>query len=810
MQDEKKTKKELITELEELRKLNEKLENKQKKIIKKQDEAFSRVSEKYRHYDYLNNLYSTISDGIIVSEINGKIVQVNNAIVNMLGYTEDDIIGKHAADFIPEGFKPGTMLDDLYEKGFVENYESKWQSSDGSVIAIECNITIIKNSDGEIEGAVSAVRDITNRIKRDNALKESEERFQSIAESLTDALYTTDSNGDIIYINSAALRMFGYEKDELLNKSFLRLLPSDKEESYLDEFGGYLKEEAPSIFEKEFKSLGVKKDGTVFPIDVSVSNWKIRDDVYFSAVTRDITKRVETEKENIEGRDFLENLFFTIPDGLAVTDVEGKIVKVNSALVNMLGYTEQELTAMAGPDLIPKGYETRLPVVELFEHGFVKNYETMWQKKNCAVLPLDMNISLIKNIEGDVTGSVASIRDVTERKRMEADKEALEARLRQGQKMEAIGTLAGGIAHDFNNILSAVMGYTELSLDDVPEESRPYSTMNEVLIASRRARDLVDQILAFSRHSEHDNVLMKLSPLIKETVRFLKATLPSTIKVRTIFDAQYDTVLSDPTKIHQVIMNLSTNSAYAMREKGGELLISLTDKFIREEEVDKFEDVLPGNHIVLSVSDNGVGIAPDVMCRIFNPFFTTKPPGEGSGMGLSVVHGIVKSCTGDIRFESKLGKGAVFSVYLPVAEESNVMVSSATFEPIPTGDERILLVDDEITVANMMGEMLGRLGYRVTVVNNSPEALHVFKKEPYSFDLVLTDQTMPDLTGVQLAEEVLRINRDIPVILCTGFSESVSDKLAKARGICAYLMKPVSKADLANAVRQAIEGKTEE
>jgi len=811
MQDEKKTKKELIKELEELRKINEKLANEQEIKMKKQNGALLHEDESERRCqnDFLNTIFETMSDGIIVSDMNGQIIQINEAVVNLLGYSENYIIGKHSADFVPEGYLPDLLLDDLFEKGFVENYESKWQRGDGSVLFIECNITIIKNSEGKIEGAVSAVRDVTKRIERDFELKESQVRFQAIAESLSDALYTTDYNGDILYINNAALKMFGYEKDELLNKSFLKLLPANKAEGYLKVWEEYFNEDNPSAFEREFKSMGVRKDGSVFPVDVSVSTWKIRGEFFFSAVTRDVSERLETEKENIEGRDFLENIFFTIPDGLAVTDIEGKIIKVNTAVVNMLGYSEQELTTMSGTDLIPKGYETPPLVEELFEQGFIKNYETMWQRKDGTVFPLDMNISLIKDLDGRVTGSVASIRDVTERKRMEAEKETLEARLRQVQKMEAIGTLAGGIAHDFNNILSAVMGYTELSLDDVPEGSRPYLTMNEVLTASRRARDLVDQILAFSRQSEHDNVSLKITPLIKESVRFLKATLPATIRVRTGFDALYDTVLSDPTKIHQVIMNLSTNAAYAMRAKGGELFISLSDKVIQEDDINKYEGLLPGDYIVLSVSDNGVGISPDVMCRIFNPFFTTKPPGEGSGMGLSVVHGIVKSCKGDIKFESKIGKGSIFSVYLPIVAELNNTGFSESSELIPTGDESILLVDDEVSVANMMSQILGRLGYEVTIVNDSRNALNLFKKDSSSFDLVITDQTMPDMTGIQLVEEVLMINPDIPIILCTGFSESVSEELAKSLGVRKYLVKPVLKVDLANAVRQAIEGKPE-
>jgi CheY-like chemotaxis protein len=374
------------------------------------------------------------------------------------------------------------------------------------------------------------------------------------------------------------------------------------------------------------------------------------------------------------------------------------------------------------------------------------------------------------------------------------------------QKMEAIGTLAGGIAHDFNNLLNPIFINTELVLLDAPLEERMRQYLQMVLQAAERGRNLVKQIITFSRQKEQERKPLKAEPLIKEALKFLRASLPSTVEIRQNIQRETGFILADPTQIHQVIMNLCSNAAYAMREKGGVLEVSLAEVEVDSDMALRYPDFKPGPYLRLTVTDTGAGMTLEVMDRAFDPFFTTKKPGEGSGMGLSVVHGIVKNYGGTITVYSEVGKGSTFNIFFPrvKAEGSPTDVSP---RPLATGEGRVLLVDDEEAQVESVRNMLERMGYRVVAKTDSREALALFRQNPRLFDLVVTDQTMPQMTGVKLAEELLRIRPDLPVILCTGFSETVDANAAKASGICQFLMKPFSVREMAETIRRALEKK---
>jgi signal transduction histidine kinase/CheY-like chemotaxis protein len=393
--------------------------------------------------------------------------------------------------------------------------------------------------------------------------------------------------------------------------------------------------------------------------------------------------------------------------------------------------------------------------------------------------------------------------DITKRRTAEKETKNLEAQLRKAQKMEAIGTLAGGIAHDFNNILSAVFGYTEMALDKASEGTTLQGYMREVLTAGHRARDLVKQILAFSRQAEQEVLPVQVKLIAKEVIRLLRASLPTTIEIRRNFQNE-QAVLADPTQIYQVLMNLCTNAGHAMRKKGGILEISLTNVELDTEFVGKHPGLEPGPYLRLTVDDSGLGMPADVMERIFDPYFTTKVKGGGTGLGLAVVHGIVKDRGGTITVDSEPGKGATFHVYLPVIE-GKAKPAAKTNLPLALGDEHILFIDDEEAIAELGKEMLERCGYKVTTLTSGIEALELFKARPDKFDLVITDLTMPNMTGKELAKEVLHDRPQIPVILCTGFSEMITEKSAKAMGIRAFLMKPLTMHDLAGTVRKLLD-----
>jgi PAS domain S-box-containing protein len=410
---------------------------------------------------------------------------------------------------------------------------------------------------------------------------------------------------------------------------------------------------------------------------------------------------------------------------------------------------------------------------------------------------------------GNVEYLICTAHDITKRKRAEKEKKKLEARLRQAEKMQAIGTLAGGIAHDFNNILGVIMGYTELTLLDVPEGTKMYSNLDQVLKASERARDLVKQILAFSRQSEQEREPVQLGSIVKEALKMLRRSLPTTIDIRQNIEKESGTVLADAIQIHQVLMNLCTNAAHAMGDTGGVLNVDLSDVDLDIDAATNFPGLKPGPYVRLTVSDTGHGIDGSILERIFDPFFTTKDKGKGTGMGLAVVHGIVKSYSGAITVYSEPEQGATFHVYFPRSER---VIGSSTGTgnggPSPAGGkEEILFVDDEKQLVNMGKQMLERLGYHVTPCTSSVEAIEAFRAQPQKFDLVITDQTMPNMTGLELAKKLMEVRLDIPVILCTGFSEVILKEKNKAVNIRKILMKPIVAHDLAVTIRKVLDKK---
>jgi signal transduction histidine kinase/ActR/RegA family two-component response regulator len=408
-----------------------------------------------------------------------------------------------------------------------------------------------------------------------------------------------------------------------------------------------------------------------------------------------------------------------------------------------------------------------------------------------------------KTIEKNI---LAIFVDVTDQKRAIREKKNLEVKLRQAQKMEAIGTLAGGIAHDFNNILSAIMGYAELAREDRDRPDDLLHDIGEVLVGANRAKTLVKQILTFSRKSEQQFQPIKVQMIIKETLELLRPSLPTTIEIKQNIDQECEAVLADSTQIHQLIMNLCTNAYHAMKKNGGVLALSLKRVFLFKKEIDPDMDIEPGLYLKLEVSDTGIGMHKKVLETIFEPYFTTKDKGEGTGLGLAVVHGIVADFNGSIGVDSEPGRGTIFTIYLPVIEtEKELSMKKEMKIPLPTGNEHILVVDDDEVLVNLNKKFLEKLGYKVTGFTSSLEALQVFKETANNFDLLVTDMTMPEMTGAQLSQEILLIKPYFPIILCTGFSELITEEKASQLGILDYIMKPVAQKDLAVSIRRLLD-----
>ena len=487
-------------------------------------------------------------------------------------------------------------------------------------------------------------------------------------------------------------------------------------------------------------------------------------------------------------------------ESILIANANGRIEYVNPALEAALGRPGEDVIGKELAEISRQVCEVD-PFPSLRKrvmNGQVLTNQLTARNSQGQKVDFDATVSPIQGSHSRIDGFVIVMRDVTERNK-------LEQHLAVSQKMEAIGTMAGGIAHDFNNILSAIVGYADLASFEVQADSRIGSHLESILSACGRAKTLVEQILTFSRKADREKVLLDLKLVIEESLKLLRATLPSTIEIRTHFQAESCPVAAEPVQLHQVLLNIGTNAAHAMREHDGVLEISLNRLDFDENTARQHQNLNPGEYYLVSIRDTGYGMTPEVMNRIFEPFFTTKALGEGTGLGLAVAHGIVRDHGGAIGAYSEPGKGSTFNIYLPVAQGQAISPKTVESGALPMGRERILLVDDEKTLVDVGQQILEKLGYQVTGYDSSRSALEAFLAQPDSFDLVITDQTMPGLSGTDLAGEVLKVRPGMPIVILTGYSANISDEKAKSLGVKKILMKPLVVRDVAWVVRNALD-----
>ena len=517
---------------------------------------------------------------------------------------------------------------------------------------------------------------------------------------------------------------------------------------------------------------------------------------YLIKLNSEISERKEAEKELQRWAHIFEHAKL----GIVICGSDGKIMELmNPTFARDHGYELEELIGKPITDLIAADC-----IGEIAEHLLAANekghhsFESYHLKRDSSVFPVLVDITAVKEKQGDILYHAVNVQDLTNRRQMENQ-------IRQSHKMEAIGTLAGGVAHDFNNILAAILGYAELLREKLPRESEEYEDSNEIYKAGTRAKELVNQILTFSRQTAQKLRPVQVDIIVGEALKLLRASLPATIEIRHNINGDA-LVRGDPTQIHQILMNLCTNAGQAMQEKGGVLGVSLDNLELGSGSTLPHFDLKPGPYLKLSVSDTGHGMPPELLERIFDPFFTTREKEYGTGMGLSVVHGIVSSYGGAINTYSSPGRGSTFDIYIPaIVSEIGVESEKKKEEPIPRGKEHILFVDDEQALVGVGSKLLTSIGYKVTVETSSTAALDHFKKEPDRFDLVITDMTMPNMTGDELAGELIAIRPDIPVILCTGFSRKVGEEEIRELGIKALLMKPATLGDMARTIRSVLD-----
>ncbi len=529
-------------------------------------------------------------------------------------------------------------------------------------------------------------------------------------------------------------------------------------------------------------------------------------DYVFKSKLNQLPHAVERAIREKKAEDELRQLKTTLDATLDCIFIFGTIsfrfFYVNHGAVSQVGYTRDELLKMTLADIMPECDENSFyKLIEPLLDGDKETilFETRFRHKKGETIPVEIFLQSVAPPD-EHARFVAIVRDISERRKAEKERAELQTQLQHAQRMEAMGTLAGGIAHDFNNILMIINGYTEIALEhELPDDHPVRDSMGQALKATHRAIELVHQILAFSRQKEHEMVQVRVTPIVKETLKLLRASLPATIEISRKLTAESDMIMGDPSKIHQVLMNFCTNASHAMGSEPGVLEICMTDA-----KVDSDPDLNPGHYLMLSVSDTGHGMEPSVMEHIFEPYFTTKPVGEGTGLGLSVTHGIVKSFGGTIRVRSEPEEGSTFDVFFPITEAGRAS-EIKTSAPIPRGNnEHILFIDDEELLTDMGKRLLEGLGYKVSARTDSVAALEDFRLHPEAYDLVITDMTMPIMTGDKLARELLLIRPDIPVILCTGYSKEITEEKAEDMGIREFLMKPPSMREIAQAIRRAL------
>ena len=636
---------------------------------------------------------------------------------------------------------------------------------------------------------------LTDRKQAEDALLEKERFLQNVFDGIQDGISVLDPELNIIRVNQWMEKLYSDHKPLIGKKcydvyqqreSICPWCPSVnaiKTGEPQNEIVPYPTEENPEGW-----------------IDVSAYPMKDAQGRVLAVIeyVKDITDRKRVEEALRESEEKYRTVLETSLDPIVVYDMEGKVTFFNPAFTRIFGWTLEERLGKKMDLFVPDDAwpETRKMIEKVLAGENFSGFETLRYTKEKNIVHVNISAAIYKDQNGKPIGSVINLRDITEQKK-------LEGQLHHALKMESIGTLAGGIAHDFNNIIGIILGNTELAMDDVPEWNRARFNLEEILTASRRAKDMVRQLLSFARKTQLEKKPTDIIPIVKDSLKLLRSSLPTSIELRQNIAKNIATIMADPTQINQVLINLCTNADHSMPD-GGVIEVTLKNVALDEDTAAQHADVTPGRYVNLIVSDTGHGISQEEIDRIFDPYFTTKELGKGTGMGLAVVHGIVKGHNGLITVQSEIGKGTTFSIVFPAVEKQAVS-EPETGEELPTGDERILFIDDEEPLVKMGHQRLERLGYKVDATTSPIEALERFRSRPDQFDLVITDLTMPKMTGDRLVKEILNIRPDIPVILCTGFSEKIDEKKANAIGAADYIEKPLDKRDFAFKIRKVLD-----
>jgi PAS domain S-box-containing protein len=730
---------------------------------------------------------------LLIDPQTGQIMNANKAAEQYYGYPLKQLLEMHIHQLnrLPQEDVARQMQ--LAVSRQTSRFEFQHVLADGRIRDVEVHSTPVKMKDRRI--LFSIVSDITERKQIREEIEEHWRKLDEIVEGLPVGIGILDTEGNIIRLNSNFIQMFGYTEKDIptVDAWGIKAYPDPAyREKVFEQWDAHLAE----AFETGRHTPSVEyritcKNGQSKHVLVSFQPGKNQHLTTFVDITDLRNARTALQSQT----QLLEGVLDSIKDVIGVIQPDYRIIKYNRAGYRLLGLTEEEVKGKTCFELL--GKTTPCDICPTARTLVSRKMETIEK----FIPEIDGYFICTSNPILDDTGNIKlvieQLTDITEKKKMDEN-------IQQAQKLEAIGTLAGGIAHDFNNILFSIIGNADLLLDDFPEKSPARKSLAQIHAGALRARALVQQILAFARQEEKKLAVIKMQPIIKEALNLLRSTIPTTIAITRDIRRDCGPVTADPNQIHQIVMNLATNAFHAMEENGGELKVLLKEVELGRHDLSD-PDMNPGRYACLTVSDTGTGMDKDVVNKIFDPFFTTKGKGKGTGMGLSVVHGIVKGMNGAIQVDSEPGSGTAFHVYLPIVQKPFESRPTVLKGPVPGGTERILLVDDEEAVIGMEKQALTRLGYDVISRTNSVEALEAFRSHPDRFDLVITDMTMPRMPGDKLASEIISIRPGIPILLCTGFSHTLTDEKITSVGIREILMKPVVIKDLALKIREVLD-----
>ncbi|MGD9158397.1 MAG: PAS domain S-box protein [Desulfobacteraceae bacterium] len=772
----------------------------------------------------LEDILKKAADGICVchnisAEPYVKFTHWNPRMTEITGYTLDEInkLGWYQSVYPdPELQQKAVERMSSMRKGDdIKAEEWNILTKDNIKKTLSISTSVLKEENGEVH-VLAVMQDITERKQNEEAMNKLQAQFAHALEIARLAPWEYDVSTDTFTFNDYFYKIFsasaaevgGYElsPEEYAN----RFLYPDDIPLVREETQKAIETTDPN-FTRKIEHRIIYSDGTIGHMSVKIFIEKDHTGktVKTYGVNQDITDSKKMEEKLVEATAKYSTIFNQSVEGFYVHDLEGQIIDVNEMACQQTGYSREELlklnvlefhvdtaeTQKMTKDEALLSWRERQPGEKLLILAAHK-------RKDGTVFPVQITSGAA--YFGRTKLILAVVQDITERKQAEEEKNKLAIRLQQAQKMESIGTLAGGIAHDFNNILLPIILHAEMAIDDLSPDNPLQQDMIEILKAAKRAKELVQQILTIARKKLEEKVILKSSIVVKEAVKFLRSTIPTTIDIRYDVKTDQDTVLADPTQLNQIVMNLCTNAAHAMKDKGGSIKIILCNETLSNEKLSRFPDLKPGKYVKLSVEDTGTGIAPEIINKIFEPYYSTKNVGEGTGLGLSIIHGIVKNCNGDIDFISIPDEGATFHVYLPLVETEVTPLIERSPE-VPKGNERILFVDDEKPVVDVNRKILERLGYSVTTETDSIAALEIFRKDPGAFDLVISDMTMPKMTGIELFNELKRSRPDMPVIICTGFSDKIDDKTAPKMGIDGFVNKPITGSEIAQIIRNVLD-----